>query len=83
MGRGGKVFKVRTIREYDVAVAHSAGRVVVLLATRTTLMHCCNFEDTFKGLSDKFPDVTFCRVAWEECEYSLVEQRFKLSLIHI
>ncbi|KAH8052519.1 peptide-aspartate beta-dioxygenase [Aureococcus anophagefferens] len=77
MGRGGKVFKVRTIREYDVAVAHSAGRVVVLLATRTTLMHCCNFEDTFKGLSDKFPDVTFCRVAWEECEYSLVEQRFK------
>ena len=77
MGRGGKVFKVRTIREYDVAVAHSAGRVVVLLATRTTLMHCCNFEDTFKGLSEKFPDVTFCRVAWEECEYSLVEQRFK------
>jgi len=36
----GKVFKVRSSREYDVAVGHSAGRVVVMLATRSHLMHC-------------------------------------------
>ena len=76
MGKG-KVFKVRTIREYDTAVNHSTGRVVVLLGTRTTLLHCCHFEDTYKGLADRFPDVTFCKVVWEECNYELIKERFK------